>query len=59
LCTSAVDNLTSVPSGCWSDLYHPIGKIDRFLVVFDDNEGVTKIAKLRQRLEESTIVTLV
>ncbi len=41
------------------DVHHPVGGADRVLVVFDDDQGVTKVAQPDQRLDEATVVPLV
>jgi hypothetical protein len=42
-----------------TDIDDPVTFLDGFLVVFDDDDRVTQVAKAKQGLNESAVVTLV
>ncbi len=42
-----------------SDVDHPVGRLDRLLVVLDDDQGVAEVAEGDQRLDETAVVALV
>ena len=46
-------------TGAGPDVDSPIRCFDRFLVVLDDDQGVTQIPEPEQRLDEPSIVPLV
>ena len=53
------DHVTAVLPSARTQIDHVVRRPDRLFVVLDDNHGVAKIAKPRQRGEERAIVALV
>ena len=45
-------------TGPWTDIHDPISRSNRFLIMFDDDEGVADVSKTSERLDKSTIVAL-
>ena len=53
------DDVSAVLSGAGSQVHDVVGGADRFFVVLDDNDGVSEVAKTRQRRQQPPIVALV
>src|SRR5699024_6444441 len=56
---SRVDDVAAVLPRTGADVDDPVGRLDRVLVVLDDDERIAEIAQPGQRLDESPVVPLV
>ena len=54
-----VDDLAAVLAGAGPDVDHPVGDLDRLLVVLDDEHGVAEVAEAHERVDEAAVVALV
>lgn len=54
--TSLSDDLTTVNACAWAEIDDVIGRADRFLVMFDDDEGVAASFKVAKGGEESLVI---
>ena len=52
-------DLSAMHTCAGTDIEHVIGLADRFFIMFNDDHGVALIAQVFQRLQQTTIVTLV
>ena len=51
--------MTALDPRTRADVDDPVGRLDRLFVVFDDDEGVAKVAEGLERLDETSVVALV
>src|SRR4051812_6210370 len=56
---TAVHDLTAVLPCARSDVDDPVSRVDRLLVVLDDDQRVAHVAESDQRLDEAAVVPLV
>ena len=52
-------DLAAVLAGARADVDHPVGDLDRVLVVLDDDQRVADVAQPEQRLDQPAVVPLV
>ena len=50
---------TAMLTGSGPDVDGPICRLDRFLVVLDNNQGIAQITQPEQRLDQASVVSLV
>ena len=53
------DDLAAVPAGARTEVDDVVGRLDRLLVVLDDEHGVAEIAQPVQRADQPLVVALV
>ena len=52
------DHLATMLTGSRPEIDHPVRRTNGFLVVLDDDDGVAKVAQLRERVEQLSVVAL-
>src|SRR3954453_1333405 len=56
---AAVHHLAAVLAGPRADVDHPVGVLDRVLVVLDDDQGVAEVLEPDERLDQPLVVSVV
>ena len=51
--------LTALPSGPWTDVDDIVGSEHHVTIMFDDDDGVSQVTQLLERLDEPFVVALV
>jgi hypothetical protein len=54
-----VNDTSTVNTGPRSDVDNPVGSVDCVFIVLDNDERVSEVSQLDQRVDESPIVSLV